>query len=238
MRSRRWLVVGIAILCLALPGAAIASHQFTDVPSSHIFHTSISWLADSGITVGCNPPANTRFCPDDPVNRGQMATFLKRFHDTFIVNAGAPVGLGAGVRNDGEVFLGNGFVPGMNMTLHVPTSGVVFVTATAQTENLSELDAFSCGINTGGSPVVAQGDSIRRIDLTTAAYGVCATQTGFVVTPGTYVARLTIAGALNTTETRGGHINAVLYSEDGFYSLLGTADDQVEFTPLSDEPTK
>ena len=167
-----------------------------------------------------------------------MATFLKRFHDTFIVNAGAPVGLGAGCGTMVTVLLGNGFVPGMNMTLHVPTSGVVFVTATAQTENLSELDAFSCGIDTGGSPVVAQGDSIRRIDLTTAAYGVCATQTGFVVTPGTYVARLTIAGALNTTETRGGHINAVLYSEDGFYSLLGTADDQVEFTPLSDEPTK
>src|SRR5690606_21829666 len=34
--------------------------------------------AESGITRGCNPPANTRFCPDDYVTRGQMAAFLVR----------------------------------------------------------------------------------------------------------------------------------------------------------------
>ena len=35
-------------------------------------------LADAGITKGCNPPANDRFCPDDRVTRGQMAAFLNR----------------------------------------------------------------------------------------------------------------------------------------------------------------
>lgn len=57
---------------------AVASHQFVDVPDSDTFHDDTSWLADQGITRGCNPPANTRFCPDDPVTRGQMAAFLNR----------------------------------------------------------------------------------------------------------------------------------------------------------------
>ncbi|MGC2241293.1 MAG: hypothetical protein WA726_10680 [Acidimicrobiia bacterium] len=30
------------------------------------------------MTVGCNPPANTHFCPDQKVTRDQMATFLTR----------------------------------------------------------------------------------------------------------------------------------------------------------------
>jgi hypothetical protein len=42
------------------------------------FETDIQRLATAGITVGCNPPANDRFCPDDPVTRAQMASFLGR----------------------------------------------------------------------------------------------------------------------------------------------------------------
>ncbi len=44
----------------------------------HVFESAIERLAQAGITVGCNPPANNRFCPDQPVTRGQMAAFLKR----------------------------------------------------------------------------------------------------------------------------------------------------------------
>ncbi len=39
------------------------------------------WLAQEGITLGCNPPANDRFCPDQSVTRGQMAAFLVRAYD-------------------------------------------------------------------------------------------------------------------------------------------------------------
>ena len=35
-------------------------------------------LAQAGITRGCNPPTNDRFCPTDFVTRGQMAAFLRR----------------------------------------------------------------------------------------------------------------------------------------------------------------
>lgn len=64
---------------VATPVAVYASHRFTDVPDTNIFHDDISWLADTGITRGCNPPANDEFCPDDYVTREQLAAFLHRF---------------------------------------------------------------------------------------------------------------------------------------------------------------
>ncbi|MCP4303682.1 MAG: hypothetical protein GY788_02135 [bacterium] len=53
---------------------------FTDTVGS-VFAVDIEWLAISGITQGCNPPANDDFCPDDFVTRGQMAAFLARALD-------------------------------------------------------------------------------------------------------------------------------------------------------------
>ncbi len=38
----------------------------------------IEALAASGVTRGCNPPVNDRFCPDATVTRGQAASFLVR----------------------------------------------------------------------------------------------------------------------------------------------------------------
>lgn len=79
---RRWLkaaaVLSVVVAVLA-PVAVVASHQFTDVADSHIFHSDIAWLSDNGITRGCNPPTNDMFCPDDGVTRGQMAAFMRRF---------------------------------------------------------------------------------------------------------------------------------------------------------------
>ncbi len=50
---------------------------FTDTRSS-VFRTDIDSLARVGITKGCNPPSNSKFCPTESVSRGQMAAFLKR----------------------------------------------------------------------------------------------------------------------------------------------------------------
>ena len=50
---------------------------FSDDDGS-IFEGDIEWLAAAGITKGCNPPDNTRFCPSGTVTRGQMAAFLVR----------------------------------------------------------------------------------------------------------------------------------------------------------------
>ena len=45
---------------------------------SSVFEADIEWLAAEGITTGCNPPVNDKYCPDGDVTRGQMAAFLVR----------------------------------------------------------------------------------------------------------------------------------------------------------------
>jgi peptidoglycan/xylan/chitin deacetylase (PgdA/CDA1 family) len=61
---------------LSLPKAAIL--RFDDVPGDHTFFWSVEAISAAGITVGCNPPANTLFCPERRVTRGEMAAFLTR----------------------------------------------------------------------------------------------------------------------------------------------------------------
>jgi hypothetical protein len=50
---------------------------FVDDDSS-VFEPDIDRLGAAGVTRGCNPPANDRFCPDDHVTRGQMAALFGR----------------------------------------------------------------------------------------------------------------------------------------------------------------
>ncbi len=59
------------------PGA----ERFIDVLSDHTFVDDVEWLAAEGISRGCNPPANTMFCPDLDMTRGQMAALLVRAMD-------------------------------------------------------------------------------------------------------------------------------------------------------------
>ncbi len=51
--------------------------RFVD-DNGHIFESAIERIAVAGVTVGCNPPSNNRFCPNSQVTREQMATFLTR----------------------------------------------------------------------------------------------------------------------------------------------------------------
>ncbi len=53
---------------------------FTDDDNS-VFEANIDKLATAGVTRGCNPPANTKFCPNNNVTREQMAAFLRRALD-------------------------------------------------------------------------------------------------------------------------------------------------------------
>jgi hypothetical protein len=68
-------VVGLVLALLAMPAVVLASHQFSDVPTSSPFHGNISRLADTGITAGCG---GTAYCPKSAVTREQMAAFLTR----------------------------------------------------------------------------------------------------------------------------------------------------------------
>ncbi len=66
-----------AFLTRALGLTDRGTKDFVDDDTS-IFEADIEKLATAGITKGCDPPVNDRFCPDDPVTRGQMAAFLTR----------------------------------------------------------------------------------------------------------------------------------------------------------------
>ncbi len=65
-------------------GSAVGTVQvwiypyFDDAPLANTFFDDVVWLAVQGITIGCNPPDNTLFCPGSNVTRGQMAAFLVR----------------------------------------------------------------------------------------------------------------------------------------------------------------
>lgn len=50
---------------------------FTDDGSS-IFESDVNAIAHVGITKGCNPPANDRYCSDRTVSRGEMAALIRR----------------------------------------------------------------------------------------------------------------------------------------------------------------
>jgi hypothetical protein len=71
----RGQMAAFLVRALALP--ASVTDFFVDDDDS-IFENDINALAESGITKGCNPPANTKFCPDTTVTREQMAAFLVR----------------------------------------------------------------------------------------------------------------------------------------------------------------
>jgi hypothetical protein len=105
---------------LALPVMVSASHQFTDVPTSHTFHTAISRLYGARLTTGCSA---TRFCPGANVTRGQMAAFLNR-------GLGRAAG-DAGFTEDDWASLDGGALTGVDLLHGGATGGTAHVLVTA-----------------------------------------------------------------------------------------------------------
>ena len=74
-RARRMALAVVLALAVAVPGLALGSHQFGDVPDSNPFHADISAIANVGVTTGCG---GGNYCPNDYVTREQMAAFMNR----------------------------------------------------------------------------------------------------------------------------------------------------------------
>lgn len=87
----RYGLVGLVTALIVAPLSAGAANRFTDVPDTNVFHDDITWLADAGVTLGCNPPTNDRFCPTNTVTRQTMAAFLKRLSVNKVVDAATAV---------------------------------------------------------------------------------------------------------------------------------------------------
>jgi S-layer homology domain len=75
---RRWVraIVLVAVTAAVVAPATVwAQSVFSDVPDGSTHAEGIEYVADKGITVGCE---DDLYCPNDPVTRAQMATFLYR----------------------------------------------------------------------------------------------------------------------------------------------------------------
>lgn len=68
---------GAAFLYRAFNIRPAGGAGFVDIGDS-VFQTEINALATLGITRGCNPPVNDRFCPEDPITRAQWASMVVR----------------------------------------------------------------------------------------------------------------------------------------------------------------
>lgn len=95
---------------------------FRDVSSSHPHAGAIGALAAEGITAGCAPD---RFCPEDRINRGQMAAFLSR---ALGLQEAAPTGVGDVADSTHAGAIGAlqraGITQGCTATRYCPTDGV------------------------------------------------------------------------------------------------------------------
>ena len=82
LSSRRLMLLTLAVVlvvvAIAIPalGAEPGGRFVDDNGNQH--EASIEAIAAAGVTKGCNPPTNDRYCPDDTVSRAQMASFLVR----------------------------------------------------------------------------------------------------------------------------------------------------------------
>ncbi len=63
------------------PGSTAGGAGFTDVAPGAPFSTEVGWLAATGISRGCGDGG---FCPDQPVTRAEMASFLYRAAEMYL----------------------------------------------------------------------------------------------------------------------------------------------------------
>jgi hypothetical protein len=143
---------------------AVASHTFTDVSTSNVHHGNISWLAATGITKGCNPPANDRFCPGQAVTREQMATFMNRL----ATSSGA---IEAGGLGDGSVVrakIANGAINGAKVANGAVTRPKI-ADGAINRDKMAPLPAWR-EIGTAGNPGFQNGFANFGGGYSTAAF--------------------------------------------------------------------
>jgi hypothetical protein len=107
-RRKTIVLVVVALLAIAVPAAAQTA--FRDVPARYVHSDAIQKMRAAGITAGCGD--GTRYCPNDAVTRGAMASFLAR--------GGAQA---YGATNATTFAGGSGNVNGVPVTLDVTGAG-------------------------------------------------------------------------------------------------------------------
>lgn len=198
------LAAAVAGAAAAFPVAVMASHGFTDVPDNHTFHEDIQWLRDADVTRGCNPPANTRFCPDDFVTRGQMAAFMNRLAGNQVVDAAAleghtvadlaPRATSNYIESapDGEDF-------SLPAQIDAPAPGVLILSGEIEASNNQATDDYHCRFIVNGELVPGTQMYSRLGGLDASPYENCVTTGALIVGEGTHAIELQALGVAETT---------------------------------------
>jgi len=76
-RGSGWVKSTFGLKSLYFSVSVGAAPTFVDIVGN-VHREAIEAIFERGVTKGCNPPANDRYCPDATLNRGQMAAFLTR----------------------------------------------------------------------------------------------------------------------------------------------------------------
>ncbi|MDJ0791702.1 MAG: hypothetical protein QNJ71_07380 [Acidimicrobiia bacterium] len=92
-RKARLILIALAMGGLmAIPISAIgAVSLWDDVPDESIFVNDTNWMKITEVSLGCNPPLNTEYCPKEFMTREQMAALLRRLSQGQIVNAATAI---------------------------------------------------------------------------------------------------------------------------------------------------
>lgn len=107
--SLRPLVLLIVVTALIVaPATAWATHVFEDVLDASTHAEAIEYIADAGITRGCED--GSVYCPSEPVTRAQMASFLYRASGNGPVDPTVNAAQLDGVDADNYVFAPDGGV--------------------------------------------------------------------------------------------------------------------------------
>jgi hypothetical protein len=220
------LLIAAAFAMLLGPAAAIAAGTFEDVPDGDMFEADIEWLASAGVTKGCNPPTNTRFCPDDPVTREQMAAFLHRLANR-VVDADTVDGIEAAdivsvYGATGEVmddFFAAGFVSILSSTIEAPSDGYFQVTAVTYAGD----DSTMAGTGALGLEIDVDGVSVTPTALS-----------WFIECVGDNCGDDTVSMSAVVPVTAGSHNINLMAIENGFGSHIHGTSISTLFTPFGE----
>jgi beta-N-acetylhexosaminidase len=158
---------------LTLSGAAVAERFVDDNGNPH--EANIEFIADRGITRGCNPPVVDRFCPAGVVTRAEMAAFLLNaigqppaatFSGTFI-----DVPAGIWYTPYVEALAALGFTTGLGDGTYAPNQAVSRAEMAAFLTRVFALPAASSPSGFADVPAgewyAASVDSLREAGITT-----------------------------------------------------------------------
>ncbi len=143
-RRRGRVLAGIAVAAAILvPSAAMAIHQFPDVPDSNPFHDEIDWSVDAGIFNGY---ADGTFKPANNITRQAAAANVQRMYNLFAGTSGVIASDTPFSRDsaDGTTYVD---VTGMTTTVVIPpgTSGRIVADFSAESTCVQDAGTFFSG---------------------------------------------------------------------------------------------